>query len=114
TGENPETVFPFVVDDVVDVANCTLREGMDDLPRASLIDRSIDVHRTTIGVVKILAKVDLPVCRRREMQGARAASDRMLNNEFGSVGLKSNDGARNRRHQISGRKYHQRMKAIPA
>src|SRR5271167_2224028 len=54
-GEKPEAVSPWVVDDVVYVADCSLGKGVGDIPLHAAVGRSVDVNLIAGGVVEVLS-----------------------------------------------------------
>ncbi len=72
-GENPEAIFPTVVNNVVNVADRAGGKRVRDLPGLAAIGGRIDVNFGPLTIVEVLAPINHSARDRRNVQRTRAA-----------------------------------------
>src|SRR5262249_34728529 len=77
TGQNPKTVLPAVIDNIMDMPNGALRKSMHYMPTRAAIVRAIDVNFIALAVVEVLAEVDLAIRSSGNIQRASSPGDSM-------------------------------------
>ena len=94
-GENPETVGPWIVNDVMDVTGDALGECVGHVPSLAGVRRRIDVNGIAERVVEILSPIDRASGDGGDVERARTANDGMSYPEFRFVKVARDDSARN-------------------
>ena len=86
-GQNPETVAPGIVNDVMDMANGASRKRVGHGPGCASVGRRVDVDFFSGGVVEVLSPINPAAGNGGDVQRAGAAGDRVGCAEFSFVGL---------------------------
>jgi hypothetical protein len=72
TGQDPETIGPFVVNHVMDVTDCAPRKSIGDVPGGATVCGSVDVYFVALGIIEVFAPEDVILWSNRDVQGASA------------------------------------------
>src|ERR1700674_528970 len=99
-GEHPETVFPFVVDDVVHVADGAFRECVSHIPMSASIVGCVNVNFVTLRIVEVLSPEDVVTGSDGKVQGTGAAKQLVGYVKFCLSWRQSHDGAWHRSNQM--------------
>src|SRR5450755_2624174 len=94
-GQNPEAVFPFVVDDVVYVADRASGECVSHVPMSATISRCVDVDFVTLRIVEVFSPENIVAGYGSKMQGTGATKQFMRHAKFCVSRAQSDDRARN-------------------
>jgi len=77
------TVLPRIVNDIVNMTDFSFSESVSDMPCFPFVARSVDVDFVAIGVIEVLAPIDIPSRDCRDVKRPGAACDAMRLVKFG-------------------------------
>src|SRR5580704_8219228 len=108
----PKAAAPSVIDDIMDMPNCSSWEGVRSVPRRRVITRPVYVHFFPLRIVEILSPVRSAVGRSYDVQRPGATVDAVSDAEFLVAFTECHDCSRDSRDDGSGRHYGKRMKSV--
>ena len=100
------------MDDVVDVTDGALGEGVGDAPGGTGIGRCVDVDFVAGAVVEVFSPIDCAVRNRGDVQRTCTANDCVRTPKFGFAGTERDDRSGNRGHESARRQHSERVEAI--
>ena len=111
-GEDPETVSPGIVDDVVNVADGALGKGVGDGPGRSGVGGGVDVNFVALRVVEVLSPENCAGGNGGDVERTRAAEDSVRLAKFSFSWAECDDRARNGGYESAIGQHGECMKTI--
>jgi len=85
--EDPKTIRPAIVDDVVDVTDGSRGKAVSDLPSLAAIGGGVDVNFGALAVVEIFTPVNVSAGDNGDVEWPGAASNFVRRFEFAAFGI---------------------------
>src|SRR5208282_156879 len=99
-GEHPKAIFPFIVNDVVDMPDGTFGEGVGRLPMSASVGGYVNVNFVTLRVVEIFSPENVVIWRSGKVKGAGATQQLVGQLKFGASRRLSHNGVRHGADQM--------------
>src|SRR6266702_4279296 len=112
SGQHPKTIFPGIMNDVVDVPYGALREGIGNIPGLTRVGGRVYVNFIARRIVEVFSPKNRAARNRGDVQRTCPAKDGMSFSKFGFARTKRDNGVWDSRYQNSGRQHRERVNAI--